>query len=189
MEIWKNVEGYEGLYEISSKGVVRSLPKYNIKYERILKPDISGYYKRVVLFIGAKNDKGKRFYIHRLVAINFIENNKNAPQVNHIDGNKRNNNLENLEWVTASENIKKGWELGLFENVRKACVINGKKVALGKNYIEKPIYQLDKNNKLINEFKSVSQAGSTLKVNRSNIASVCRGERKTAGGYIFKFKK
>lgn len=96
MEIWKSIQDYE--YEISSFGRVR-----NKKTKKILSIfDVNGEgYLRVILF---KNHKKKRFFIHRLVAKTFIENPDNKPQVNHKDGVKQNNNLENLEWVTNSEN-------------------------------------------------------------------------------------
>ena len=97
MEIWKDIEGFEGRYQISSWGRVRN------KDGMILKPYMNnkGYFK-ISLQEGRKAIKKR---IHRLVAIAFVPNPKNLPQVNHMDGNKQNNSYTNLEWVTNKENL------------------------------------------------------------------------------------
>ena len=107
--IWKNIQNYEDLYQISSTGLVKSLERKIIIYnkevllkEKILKQDDTKGYKRVTL---SKNGKTKRFLVHRLVATHFLKNLENKPMVNHIDNNPSNNNLNNLEWVTHSENM------------------------------------------------------------------------------------
>ena len=102
-EVWRDVVGYEGLYVVSNLGNVRSLPKRARHREELemTKRVGSGGYLYVHL---RKSGKGNRRLVHRLVAEAFIENNLNKPQVNHIDGNKLNNVVENLEWVTPSEN-------------------------------------------------------------------------------------
>jgi len=101
MEIWKQIIGYEDLYEISNLGNVKSLQK-GFKKEKLLKNrhNDSGYV-RVDL---RSNSKSKTIYTHRLVAIHFIPNNDNKLQVNHINGNKSDNRVENLEWVSNTEN-------------------------------------------------------------------------------------
>lgn len=98
MEIWKPIFGYN--YEVSSLGRIRNAS--NNKILSLFDKNRMGYY-RVILF---KEHKRKRFFIHRLVAETFLENLENKPQVNHKDGNKQNNNVENLEWVSQSENMK-----------------------------------------------------------------------------------
>lgn len=109
--IWKHVVGYEGLYRVSNDGVVKNVPRtfkmkdgrnHTIKKETIMRFEIDkdGYFR-----IGlTKNAKQINYYVHRLVAIAFIHNQNNKEQVNHIDGIKNNNNVENLEWVTHKEN-------------------------------------------------------------------------------------
>ena len=106
MENWKDVPGYEGLYQISNLGNVKSL--YSNK---ILKPSIDKYgYTR---FSATKDKIQKTLIIHRLVAKLFIPNPNNLPQVNHKDGNKKNNCKNNLEWCTDSDNKKHAYKTGL----------------------------------------------------------------------------
>ena len=112
--IWRDVGGYEGLYQVSAYGNVRSLPREITVVRlgtvvgkrvagRMLNPAIrDGGYKKVVL---SKNGRQKSFQVHRLVALAFIPNPGKKPQVNHIDGNPSNNRLENLEWATGGENL------------------------------------------------------------------------------------
>ena len=135
-EIWKDIEGYEGYYQISTLGRVKSIErkvdmdftnmnntlngigKYSVK-EKILKPSIKKYSGVCLL----KN--GKRYWptIHRLVGLAFIPNQFNKPQINHIDGNKHNNCINNLEWVTISENAKHAY----YTLNRKSNLINWNK--------------------------------------------------------------
>jgi hypothetical protein len=99
-EIWKPIRGYEGMYEISSKGRVKSLIKGKNK---ILSLKGGGNYAQ--LWLSKQNTK-HRHYVHRLVAIAFLKNNGNKKQVNHINGIKRDNRVENLEWCTREENMR-----------------------------------------------------------------------------------
>lgn len=121
-EIWKDVKDYEGLYQVSSLGRIKSLPKYVIcgngnMAERLIDEKILKQttvtkcgYKKVSL---TKDKKQRTYILHRLVADAFIPNPENKPQVNHKDGIKTNNNFENLEWVTPSENQIHALKLGL----------------------------------------------------------------------------
>lgn len=110
IEIWKDIEGYEGLYQVSNFGLVKSLPKLtknnHISKEKILKPiqNESGYFS-VVLY---KNKQRKRYKIHRLVAITFLNNTNNYCEVNHKDENKSNNHVNNLEWCSRKYNMTYG---------------------------------------------------------------------------------
>lgn len=114
-EIWQDIKGYEGIYQISNLGKIKSIARdtSNVcKQTRLLKPtkDRDRGYLIVTL---CKNNKYKTVRVHRIVAETFIPNPENKSQVNHIDGNKLNNNVNNLEWCTASENIRHSWENGL----------------------------------------------------------------------------
>lgn len=108
-EVWKDIAGYEGLYQVSNRGRVKSLARNTTKGGILTELECRNGYVRVQTSRGNTREK---FLIHRLVAQAFILNPKNKPQVNHIDGNKKNNNLKNLEWVTAKENTNHGMEIG-----------------------------------------------------------------------------
>ena len=131
-EIWKDIPNYEGLYQISDTGRIKSL-KRNI----ILKPSTNKNYFKIIL---CKNGSKKTYFIHRLVAIAFISNPKNLLEVNHIDGNKLNNNVNNLEWCTRKENVE--------HSIRNGLVIKNKGLLLTKDELYK---------KYIIEKKSVAQ--------------------------------
>ena len=127
-EIWKDIKNYEGLYQVSNLGRVKSVErkverKRNDKIfylsipEKILKENYTKSTKRHPIKRATvelwKGNTRKRYFIHRLVAENFIENPLNKPQVNHIDGNPLNNKVSNLEWNTGSENNKHAWDNNL----------------------------------------------------------------------------
>lgn len=117
MEEWKDIAGFEGMYQVSNMGQVRSLDRLDsrgYKYKgRTVKPSTSKGYQYAHL---CKLSKYTTISIHRLVALAFIPNPDNLPQVNHIDGNKQNNHVSNLEWVTEKENINHAWDNGLATN-------------------------------------------------------------------------
>ena len=109
-EIWKDIEGYEGLYQVSNIGRVKSLTTGNLKALTLFKNS----YHKLVLY---KHNKQSTFYIHQLVAKAFIHNPDNKITINHIDGNKLNNNVNNLEWTTYLENMTHAIKNNLINNV------------------------------------------------------------------------
>ena len=122
-EDWKDIKGYEGIYQVSNRGCVRSLDRIVVDSKGVvfkrkgkeLRLSVSNGYPSITL----SNKVKKRFCIHRLVAQAFIENPLNKDEVNHIDGNKLNNNLSNLEWSTKSENTIHAYATGLMRSRKK----------------------------------------------------------------------
>jgi len=171
-EIWKNIYGYDGLYQISNYGKVKSL-KYG--KEQILKPRKDKYgYLRVGL---CKDGKVKNCQIHRLVGNAFIPNDDlSKTQINHIDEDKENNNVNNLEWCDCTYNINYGTRN---EKVSKAK-INGKTA--------KQVQQYSLDGNFIQSFQSTQEIQRELGFANCHICECCNGKRKTAYGFIWKYK-
>lgn len=104
---WKDITGYEGLYKISQCGEI-----FSVRRNHIISPFLASGYNEIVL---SKNGVRKKWLVHRIVAGEFIVNEKGLPCVNHIDGNKLNNCVDNLEWCTYKENMKHAIETGLYK--------------------------------------------------------------------------
>lgn len=178
-EIWKPVKDFEGYYEISNFGRVKSLEKFNsirgkdrtigyMRKERILKHTIvSGGYLQVKLF---KDTKYKNCHIHRLVAEAFIDNPLNKPFVNHLDCDRSNNYYKNLEWCTQKENINYAQKVNSTYNNRN-----------------KKVKQYDNKNNLINVYNSISEASRNTGITIASISYCANKKRKTGGGYIWHF--
>lgn len=159
MEIWKDIEGFEGLYQVSNLGRVKSLERVlnhgHSWKEKILKPQkhTGGY-----LFVNlCKDGEIKRGLIHRLVASAFIPNPDKLTEVNHIDENKCNNNIQNLEWCTASQNINHGTR-----NKRHA------------EKMSKAVCQYSLNGELIKVWQSTREIERQLGYSHGNIGMCCR---------------
>ena len=163
VETFVKIEGFEN-YEVSNLGKVR-----NIKSGRVLKTSLNnnGYLR---LFL-CKNNKRKHLYLHRIIANAFIDNPDEKPCVNHIDENKLNNDLSNLEWCTARENL-----------------IHGTRTKRAAEKCFKKVIQLDLNDNVLNEFESIKQAGQKTGALARNISSCCNGKRKSAGGFKWRRK-
>ena len=179
IETWKDIPKYEGLYQVSNLGNVKSLERpvndnggIKIIKERILKKQkhYHGY-----LYVVLNN---KKKYIHRLVAQTFLDNPNNYKEINHKDGNKQNNVYSNLEWCTRSQNVKHSYRLGLLKS------------RIGKNNNQsKQVLQYNLNGNFIKEWESIKEASRFLKINDSSISACCKHKQNKAGNYIWRYKK
>lgn len=165
-EIWCPINGYEGLYEVSDQGRVKSVGYGD---DRILKPRRNGRgYLRVNLY---KNGEQKTCYVHRIVAQTFIPNPDNLPEVNHIDEVKTHNSVQNLEWCSEKYNSNFG--------------SRNQRIADKKS---KSVLQYTKSGEFVREWKSMNDVKRSLKYSQGNISSCCAGKRKSAYNYIWKYK-
>lgn len=177
-EVWKDIAGYEGLYQISNQGRVKSYPRSRTKGGIVTQYYDKKRYKIVVL---SKHSKLKLCKVHRLVAITFIPNPNNLPQVNHKDENKENNSVDNLEWCTNIYNARYGSKAK-----RAYKTFKEKGNSLKK---EVAVLQYDLYGNLMNEYCSETEAAKAIgNKDQSTISKCCRKQRKTAYGYVWKYK-
>lgn len=187
-EIWKDCLGWEGLYQVSNLGNVRSL-HYKSPYLMSPATDASGYQR--VSFVRPNTKKYKRYAVHRLVAESFIPNPDYLPQVNHKDENKANNHVDNLEWCTAKYNSNYGTH-------NKRCSDSRMGIKFSDSHLDnlrsahaevqgKRVYQFSTDGELISSFMSISDAARFMKTSANNISHCCNGLTKSACGYIWKF--
>ncbi len=178
MEIWKDIEGYEGFYKVSDYGNVKRISGSNrCKKDRnlVLKTKKSGY-----KFVGLSiNSKLKYFHVHRLVAYAFIENKENKPFVNHKDMNKGNNSSNNLEWMTSSENNIHARKNKVFKKTYRLGIYNKKSVQIGQ-YI---------NNELVYIWDSITSAAKFYKVSSTAIGKSLIRKHLCIGFYFRVIKK
>ena len=149
----KDIKNYEGLYAITPEGEV-----WSYKRKKFLKPvaDGKGY-----LFVRlCKNGISKPYKVHRLVAEAYLPNPENLPQVDHIDGNKMHNFLNNLQWITNRDNVRKS--------------------------INKPILQFTLDGEFVREWECAYDVGKEV---NGNICNCLKGKRKSACGFIWKYKE
>lgn len=166
-EIWKDIPNYSG-YQVSNTGKVK-----NKKTGKTLIGGIKRGYREVIL---VKDNKRKYCLVHRLVAKSFIPNLYQKQQVNHIDGNKLNNNANNLEWCTQSENMKHAYKIGL-----------QKPIYAKYNPRAKRVKQYDLNNNFIREYYGIKEASRINKLNPRDISKCCQNKRKQVGGYVWTY--
>jgi len=186
-EIWKDVPQYEGMYQVSTKGRVRSLDRtYPTKKSKafhkkgkVMSPNInnSGYYY-LCLCNGKKHWYAK---LHRIVAATFIPNPDNLPEVNHINGNKLDNSVENLEWCNHSDNHKHSYRIGL------------SKIEIAQRAKRKKVVQIDPiTGVVIKEWSSVIEAERFFNKTNPRPTNICRcvnGYNKIAYGYKWRYKE
>lgn len=179
-EIWKDVDGYGGFYEVSNLGRVRSKeriteiqPYCHIRRKpRILKAQFNGTYYRVVM---SYNGKSRQVLIHRLVAETFIPNPKGLPTVNHKDENGKNNFVNNLEWCTMQYNLSYGTK-----GMRQSLFMT--------QSIGRPVTQYTLQGEPVASFRSIEEASKKTGVWHTAIREVCiHGKQKTAGGYVWRY--
>lgn len=164
-EIYKDIVGYEGKYQVSNFGNIKSLNYNHTGIEKVLKPQNKKGYLSVCL---GSNQAQKQ--VHRLVAEAFLDNPNNLPYVNHKDENKYNNCVDNLEWCDAEYNSNYGTS----------------SVRIAKNE-SKPINQYDLQGNFIKAWNSGTEIARVLKISGGNICNCCRGKQKTAYGYKWRY--
>ena len=159
-EVWRDISEYEGLYQVSNLGRVKSLGNDKFKKEKILKPGNNGKNKDGYFFVYLyKKGIKKMYFVHRLIAEAFLENPDNLPVVNHMDQNKQNNRVDNLEYCTISYNTR--YSL----NKKVGCYKDGKLI------------------KVYDAARDVDKDG----FNHGNVCSVLKGRYKSSGGFQWKY--
>ena len=179
-ESWKEIKGREGMNLISDYGRVKSLSRpikvsngFRISKERILKSNAHGRYNFIQL-----ERRGKCFLIHRIVAEAFVNNPHEKSFVNHINGNKKDNRAENLEWVTGSENMIHAYKNGPQK---------GKGMKLDSHYKSRKIKVL-KDGDVINRFNCIKRCAMEMNLRYGSICRVLTGERKKYHGFTFQYE-
>ena len=173
-EIWKDIKELKD-YQVSNYGRIKCFIKCNAhpNAPRIIGHKVDKGYRRIKV-------KNKTYQIHRLVAKYFLEEINGKNEVNHIDGNPNNNMVTNLEYCTHQENIQHAWDNNLFDWNKNS----------GANCKDsKKIVQYDLNMNFIKEWDCMHDVTRTIGVSYQNVYKVCKGKRKSAGGYIWKYKE
>lgn len=180
-EIWKDIAGYEGLYQVSNLGRVRSYDRW--QYNPVAATHRT-FHKGHIMYgvinhngyrmVGLRPEHGKRknCTVHRLVALTFIPNPDNLPFVNHKDYNTLNNSVDNLEWITPLDNV----HYGRADRIRQS-----------NQPLNKPVHQYTKDGIYIGEYINLSSAARAVGSTRQLIRDCCKGIIKSAGGYVWRY--
>lgn len=174
------IKSYEGLYSINEQGIIRHEDKYkgktmdNFVPAGIMKTKKTKFNRENVGLL--KHGKKTFYFVHRLVALHFIPNPFNKPEVNHLDGNPMNNDVSNLEWCTKKENSQHAWKNGLMRPVR------------GKDKKQsKPVIQMDLSGNELSAYESINQAAIKYGFQKGNIIAACKGRYQQAYGFKWKY--
>lgn len=162
---FRDVVGYEGLYQVSDTGVIKRLKSKGCLKERILKTWLSHGYKLVSLY---KNGIKNNCHVHRIVATAFLIN-KDKPEVNHINGIKTDNSVKNLEWVTTKENAQHAFKTGLRSGKVVRGTLNGQ-----SKLTEKQVIEIIRKNQNGESYRSLSRE---YKVSDTHISRICKRQR------------
>lgn len=191
-EEWKEAVGTNGVYEVSNLGRIRNKKSGHIKSVRL---DRNGYFHFTT--------HTKNFNVHRLVGLSWIPNPNNYPVLNHINGIKTDNRVENLEWCTISHNVREAYRLGLnkgrpkkkvieydisfYYNLSKVFELYKEEDTIRGNC--KTIHQIDREGNIVDTFPSIIEASIKTKINRSSINDCLRGRKNAhyAGGYLWEY--
>lgn len=176
-EIWKEIEGYNGLYKISNYGNIKSIARKGTKEHLMIQSKNHQGYLQVKL---TKNGISKTKKVHRLVAQAFIPNPNNLPQIDHIDDNKENNYASNLQWITNEDNMAKSWKTGA-RSIEKTY-------KRGKEHSNaKIINQYDLQGNYIKTWYCINDVERELGFDNRNICACCRHKKKTAYGFKWEY--
>lgn len=191
-EQWKPIEGTDGTYEVSNTGKIRSnnYLGHGGQRELSLAKDQKGYLRVRIYIAGIR----KTVKVHREVAKAFIPNPDNKPEVNHKDGNKENNLVDNLEWSTSLENTLHAYKTGLKEKTRARCREMG--ITVGRAALDKaiekkktPIIATRLSDGAVFEYPSQAEAAAATGAFQANIHKVVSGKRKSTNGFAFAYKE
>ena len=192
MEMWKVIEGTDGTYEVSSTGKVRSnnYLGHGKQQELSLVKDHKGYLRTQI----RKDGRRQTIKVHREVAKAFIPNPENKAEVNHKDGNKENNHVDNLEWATPGENTAHAYDSGLKEKTREWCrqmgsTVGREALAREREKRKTPVTATRLCDGAVFEFTSQAEAAEKTGTPQPNIHKVLKGKRKSANGFSFKYKE
>ena len=189
-EVWKPIEGWEGRYEVSNMGKVRSLNYHMTGKTKELSPITSG---KGYLMIGLCRDcKMKWAKVHRLVASAFLPNPENKPQVNHKNGVKTDNRADNLEWVTDSENLRHAYNMGLKKgNPEWGRTLGSLYGGKGRSSLlerrKRSVIAINLQTGEEMAFESAAEVECKLGIYHSSVTRVCDGRQKSSKGYTFRY--